>query len=202
MWLEIESALEFCEYGHGHLYFTEDDKCIDQLSYCGIIKMRLFYLNDTPLSGCVRRLHATGCTQYSWFNVHPSVGRRAALLLPVNIDTTLHAKPLLESKRGKWEIHYSHFQTKGINSTRHFSQLWRRTEVVHCTDWTFFIVLFSLGCVCLLEPSKFWCEDYRNGDRPQKTNEYICWLTGKGTWLCDRELCLRVEFRTTLICLK
>lgn len=112
MWLEIESALEFCEYGHGHLYFTKYDKCIDQLSYCGIIKKGLFYLNgvsvnDTPLSGCIRRLHATGCTQYSWFNVHPSVGRRVALLLPVNIDTILHAKqtqsvvPLLESKRGK-----------------------------------------------------------------------------------------------------
>jgi len=92
---------------------------------------------------------------------------------PANVDTPLPAMSVLESKRGKWEIHYSHFQPNGIICTRHFSYLWRRQEAVHCTECYCFTFWRSFSSVCLLAYWKFSCEDYRNSDRPHKSNELL-----------------------------
>jgi hypothetical protein len=139
-------------------------------------------------------------------------GISRALLLPwMLIYIPLPAISVLESKRGKWEIHYSHFQPKGIICTRYFSYLWRKQDVVHCPECFCFTFCRCFSSVCLLAFWKFSCEDYRSCDSYHKTNEFLVdwgnWTVRAGLnslrlwnillWYVVGEICVRFLFWKT-----
>lgn len=157
------------------------------LSYCWNLQVRIAALSintNSPqsLSACTPLYKHT----QSLFNAN------GAEEYPVNVDTPLPAMSVLESKRGKWEIHYSHFQPKGIICTRHFSYLWRMRKAVHCTECCCFTFCRTFSSVCLLAYWKFSCEDYRNSGRPHKTNELLV------DWETEQQVRGRIRFNCGL----